>query len=276
MIGYALAMGAITGLEKFSQEQASSFMILFFLHAVSLIVITPFFLRHGLANFKTTHPGYHLLRAIAGIVTYLFFFESIDLVPLTDAVLMHFTAPLFVPLLLHFWGKIKIPKTLWLAIVIGFIGIAIELHPNRQVFTPGILFALGSGVCLAVVYLAVRELSRTEPPMRILFYYFSIASLIALPFAVATWRSIDWEIWLALIGIGLLMAVGNLFLIYALRRGPAVILSPITYFAIIFSGLIDWLFWGTVPGWIWGVGALFVVAGSAWTLVIGHHQGHLK
>ena len=276
MVGYSLAIGAITGLEKFAQVQAPPFMILFFLHFVALLVITPSFIRAGVKILKTKQPGHHLLRALAGCITYLFFFEAITLVPLTDAVLMHFTAPLFVPMLGWFWGKMRIPKTLWLSIALGFVGIAIELHPDRQVFTPGILFALGSGVALAVVYLAVRQLSRTEPPLRILFYYFMVASLISLPFAVANWVEVDGATWAALIAIGVVMAIGNLFLIYALKRGPAVILSPISFFAIVFSGIIDWIFWGALPGWIWCVGALFVAAGSMWTLIIGHHVGHLK
>jgi drug/metabolite transporter (DMT)-like permease len=95
----------------------------------------------------------------------------------------------------------------------------------------------------------------------VLFYYFALSSLLVLPLALLDWRvPTSASTWLVLLAIGVAQLLSQLFIVFGYYYASAVRLSPIVYSVIVFSAIIDWVFWGHAP-------TVAVVAGMA--LVIG-------
>ena len=142
----------------------------------------------------------------------------------------------------------------------GFIGVVLVLGPQNQHFTVGVLFALAGAVLLAVALMSVRWLGATEPMPRVLFYYFLLSTVMAIPLAVVQWQPLVPRAWIHLIGVGIAQLLSQVFIVLAYRYASSVKLGPFVYTVIVFTALIDWVIWDHPP-------TLFVCLGMA--LVIG-------
>lgn len=74
--------------------------------------------------------------------------------------------------------------------------------------------------------------------------------------------------WIFLISIGILLAIGQLLLTTAYMHGTASFLSPISYSMIIFTGLISWMFFKQMPGWLSFIGTVLIVIGGTISYII--------
>jgi drug/metabolite transporter (DMT)-like permease len=167
------------------------------------------------------------------------------------------------------WLRRAPSSRLWGGILIGLVGVALILHPGREVFSPVILLGLASGLLLGVVFLTVGILSRTEQSALILFYNFAISSIGTTPLLVAQWAVPDLTVWILLLLIGLLLAGSQFTVILSLSKAPASVVSPLYYLSVVFTGIIDWIVWGHVPDWQSVVGSILVIGGGTWTVLMG-------
>src|SRR5207244_1284592 len=108
-------------------------------------------------------------------------------VPLLDGVLQQNSAPLWVPFVAMIWVRKKLPISVWLGSMVGFVGIVLILKPGAEMLQPGVVLGILSGVSLGVALVAIKRLSYTEPTNRILFYYFLFGTIVTLPFALLQW-----------------------------------------------------------------------------------------
>ena len=75
------------------------FEIAFFRSLFALIVVLPWFVRHGLGPLRTRRIGLHGLRAILNVCAMLSFFYALSIAPLSEVTALGFTAPIFATLL---------------------------------------------------------------------------------------------------------------------------------------------------------------------------------
>ena len=80
------------------------------------------------------------------------------------------------------------------------------------------------------------------------------------------WQTPAPELWGALIAIGMLATLAQLFLTRAYRSAPAAQVGPFTYLTVVFAAGIGWMFWAEVPDGLSLLGALLVMAGGAFTI----------
>lgn len=131
-----------------------------------------------------------------------------------DAILLNNTAPLFVPIVALLITGAKTPRKVWWGVVIGFIGVALVLHPGPQLFQLTSFIGLASGVLAAIAIVQIWILSKTGTTTQMFFYYFLIGTVASGAFALFQWRMPpDWKIWLLLGGIGIF---GTLYQVCAL------------------------------------------------------------
>jgi len=147
--------------------------IIFFLNFISLICILPIALRKGVQRLKTEVLPIHFLRDVSGVLSYYLYYVAIRFLNLTDATTLNYTAPFFVPIIWWIWMREKIDLHVWWSIIVGFIGVAVILNPNRQIFQEGFVFGLFAGILSAIAFASLRVLNvKKEPMSRTLFYYF--------------------------------------------------------------------------------------------------------
>lgn len=270
MLLFSIFLGMMAGLSKFAQETASPYQVVFFQQLVGLVCITPVVLaRRGIRGLATKRFSLHLTRDVAGVLAYLTLFMTVRYVPLVNAVLFNNTGPLFVPFIVAFWFHKRIPWQTWIGILIGFAGVVLILQPGGALFQPVMILGLVSGFCMAITFVTQRILNKTEGLFLVLFYYFLVSSIVMLPLAIWQWMPLDPHTLGALIGIGILNLAAQNCMVFAFSYYTTSILAPLIYFAVIWSGIIDWIFWQTIPNWLSLTGIALVILGGVLSLVLG-------
>lgn len=265
-----LCLAVMSAFAKVADGYAPTIVIVFFQNLICLAFVAPIALRHGLQPLKTKRVPMHLLRAAAGSASWFGLFYALSLMPLSNAVLLTYSAPLWMPLIGWIVMRQKIGARLWLSMAIGFVGIVLVLHPSGTAFNIGALFAVGAAIVLALALMSVRWLSTSEPTLRILFYYFLFSSLMILPFAIGSWAAIAATGWAYMGAIGLCLLGSQVFIILAYRQTTAVKLGPLIYSVIVFTALIDWLVWSRTPTWLEAAGMALVILGGLVAVIQWH------
>jgi drug/metabolite transporter (DMT)-like permease len=258
---------AITGFVKWVAAQGvANEMIIFGQSLFCLIAILPWIL-YKRVSLKTRRPSLHLFRSVVGLANYFALYLSLSFIPLSDAMLLNTTAPLFVPLIVWIWSGIRPSLRLALGLLIGFAGVAVVLHPSPEILEFGSMIALGSGIFAALAVTCIRYLSSSEPPLRIIFYFFLISTIIGLCIAFPVWQSLTLGQWGLLICIGLATALFQVLLTLGFAAGSTPHLSALIYTNILFAGLFDWMFWDQIPPLWFFIGAAMIISGGCYVLL---------
>jgi drug/metabolite transporter (DMT)-like permease len=258
--GAALMFASMGGLIRVVSAQMPNEQVVFFRNLFGLLVLVPIlWQRGGRIELKTAHPGLHLVRSLFGLAAMYCFFYALSILPLADAVLLNFTAPLFIPFVAILWLGEGVGGRLWAAIVIGFSGVLLILKPGSGLYGGAALIGLASGAFAAVAMVSLRKLSATEPPLRVVVYYGVICTLVSCVPILLSWRAVEPRLLLMLAAAGSFATMGQ----YLLSRGygcaPAAQIAPFTYTSVVFAAVYGWLFWQELPGWMSAAGTLLVV-----------------
>src|SRR5438045_6122052 len=224
---------------KVAGQLTSTGVVVLFQNLICLLFIAPIALHGGCASLRTEKIGLHILRAASGTACWYALFVAITMMPLTNAILLSFSAPLWMPVLAWLVSRQKASTATWLGAAIGFVGVVLVLQPHHHRFNVGTLFALAAALLLAVALMSVRWLGATEPMPRILFYYFLFSTVMVLPLALAEWRPLEPRTWIYLIGVGVAQFFSQVFIVLAYRYASSVKLGPFIYTTIVFTALID-------------------------------------
>lgn len=222
-------------------------MLVFFRNAGGLMVIIPWMLMREDASFRTRHLGNHALRAAAGVTAMYCFFFTITKMPLAEAISLNFTSPLIIPVMGYFMLKEKIPARIGLILAVGFVGVLLIVKPGMAVFNPAALVGVFSAFFASFALVNVRKLTRTEPALRVVFYFALIGSLITLVPMLFYWQNPSPRQWLMLLGVGFFATGGQFLLTRGYASGPVGQVGFFHYSAVIFAGLVDWLIWSEIP-----------------------------
>jgi drug/metabolite transporter (DMT)-like permease len=248
------AMGKVAG------QLTSTGVVVLFQNLIAFMFIAPIALRGGWEPLRTEKFGLHVLRAASGTSCWYALFVAITMMPLTNAVLLSFSAPLWMPVIAWLISRQKSSRATWFGAALGFVGVVLVLQPHHHRFNVGTLLALAAALLLAVALMSVRWLGATEPMPRILLYYFLLSTVMAIPIAAIQWHSVPARAWIYLLGIGFAQLLAQVLIVLAYRYASSVKLGPFIYTTIVFTALIDWVVWHHPP-------TLFVVVGMV--LVIG-------
>jgi drug/metabolite transporter (DMT)-like permease len=266
MVASALLFASMAATVGLAARELPNAPIVFFRHFIMLAFLLPWLAREGRHALDTgDFPG-HLVRGLAGVSAVACYFYAIARLRLADAVLLNQSMPLFIPVVERFWLGERVPPRLWGVLALGFAGLLLILRPGTGVFEPAALVGLASAVLASVAQVGIRRLTRTEPVTRIVFYFGLVASVVALPPAVLSWRSPSPLTWALLLLMGVFATIGQLTLTRAYLHAPAARVGPFLYVGPVFAGLLDWLIWGRLPDVLFVAGAAIVVAAATLAL----------
>ncbi|MFY9919336.1 MAG: DMT family transporter [Mycobacterium sp.] len=249
-------------LAKVSGQYTSTGVLLLFQNLICLMFMIPVALRGGLPLLRTTRIGLHVLRAATGTACWYALFVAIKLIPLANATLLTYSAPLWMPLIAWLVSRQRVAKATWIGAGIGFAGVILVLQPQARSFNAGELFALFGALMLAIAMMSVRWLGATEPVTRILFYYFLLSTLLSIPVAVVDWQPIPAKAWVWLIALGFAQFFSQILVVVAYRYASAEKVGPFIYSVIVFTPVIDWLVWDHRPTLFMYLGMALVIGGG--------------
>lgn len=266
MVASAFFFAAMSAAVKGAAATLPNAVVVFFRNAVALACLLPWALRQGVVGLRTRHTAEHLVRGLFGLAAMYCFFHAIAHLRLADAVLLNYTLPLFVPPIERLWLGERLPRLLWWPLALGFAGILILLRPGPGVFQPMALFALAAALLAAVAQVGVRRLTAAEPAPKIVFYFALIATAVSALPLTTTWQAPSGHLWAVVAASGVAGTVGQLLMTRAYASAPAAQVGPFLYVSVVFSGLMDFLIWGTRPDLLFAVGAAVVVSAAVLTL----------
>jgi drug/metabolite transporter (DMT)-like permease len=224
------------------QAGATNETLVFFRQMIGLITLLPFLTKEErkFTPPKTSSFPLHLLRAISSLCAMYCLIFSLKYLPLVDALVLTYTRPLFLPIIVFFWFRKKWSKNTFFGILIGFLGVACILKPDRKMFDIGAFVALASALFGSISFTCIRKLTRTDSANTILLYYLLLSiplAIIPVLFNWSTPKKFDWVL-LAIIGIcGLIYQMA---LTRAYQHAKAFKVSSILYSTAIFAAFFDW------------------------------------
>jgi drug/metabolite transporter (DMT)-like permease len=227
-------------------------------------------------SLKTNHIFIHIARAISSMLSMVLLYTALRYIPLVDGNLLLMTNALFVPILGTLFLKYRVHYKHWLAITIGFIGIAFILRPGHELFYPPSLLAFLSGILSAITLLLLRKQSKFDEHYVCMFYYFFIAFLASSVYALFTWITPDFYTFLLLIGVGVFGSFYQDFLIRASAYASPKITSSLLYSTLIFSIVFDWLFFQSIPRFYTWIGIVLVIFSSIMTIYVAKPKRMIK
>jgi drug/metabolite transporter (DMT)-like permease len=226
----------------------------------SAIVLWPFALRPSLRSAK---PLIQVLRSALMVVTTGFNFVALRYLQLDQTVTIFFLTPLLVAALagplLHEWvGWHRV-----LAIIVGFLGVLVVMHPGLGGLRWAMLLVLVATFGYALYNIATRYLAAFDPPEVTQTYTPLAGAVVMAPFALAAWQwPQDALVWLLFASLGFWGGLGHWLLILAHRHAPAPVLAPFIYLGLIWMSVAGLLIFGDVP-------MLWTLSGAAIVILSG-------
>lgn len=236
--------------------------IVFFRSAFALIPLVVFLmvLGHFPRGLYTKRPLGHLARSSLGAAAMFASFASIARLPLAEATLIGYLAPIMMAVLAVVVLKEQLNARRVIGIGLGMLGVLVltlpemsapELNSTRLA---GYGFGILMGTFTAAALIQVRRLTATESPGAIAFYFVLVSMLAALLTLPAGWVAPDPSDLLPLILAGLFGGCAHIAMTLAFKYPEASLLAPFEYLTLIWAGMIDVIWFGT------GLGLAFFMA----------------
>lgn len=261
------AMGACV---KVASDLGASLPLVVLFRAIPSIVLILVWTRIARRTLRPNSWKLHFWRNLSGVTSMWLGFYAISNLPLSTAVSLNYTAPLFIAGWMLGWGGTQRDPVRILAVLAGFVGVVAVLRPSIS-HDQWLAAALGlsAGAMGAIAMMQIRQLGRVgEPEWRTVFIFsccVCASSLVAL--AISGWNNVTVYAWLALSGVGTFGLVGQLAMTRAFGLGSALLTAALQYTTIIFAAILGIVFWDDMPDILaWGGMALIIASGllSVW------------
>ena len=193
-------------------------------------------IQKGSLSFK--EPKWLISRCITGFSAMACYFYAIPLIPLTTAVVLQWTSPLFVALFSGYLIKEKVSPFLFGCIGIAFAGTVLIISPSFKAVEINALYALASGILSALAYLSIRELRSTASSESVVFWFAIFCIIISLPLSARELTTLSsYEIQI-LVGVGITAGIGQIGMTRAFHAAKAAYIGAFSYSTV----LVSWIY----------------------------------
>ena len=212
------------------------------------VLLLWFAARKELRLLRSERMGAHARRAALGLVGMFLNFGAVTLLPLAEATTLNFTAAIWAVILSALILRERVGVWRWSAVLLGFAGVVVITQPGQSTIPLfGAAVALCAAFAIALISIQIRDLSRTEHPLTIVFWFsaFSLPLLgLAMPFIMTSHTAYQWAL---LGGLGLFGLLGQFLLTAALRYGAVASVIVMDYSSIIWATLFGWWVYDRLP-----------------------------
>lgn len=272
MLGSTLFFGLMAVVIKLASETLHTFEIAFFRNFFGLAAALPLLFRHGTSLLKTDQLPRYFFRCVIGVLSMFCGFWAIGHLPLAQAVSLSYSTPLFVTIAAVWFLHEQVRARRWIAVALGFIGVLVIVRPGSADFTAGTLVALSAAVLSGLVSVLIKQLSRTEPADRIVFYTTALWVPLSLGPALFVWEWPHGIAWLWVIAAGVLGTGGHMLWTRALKLGDVSALTPISFMQLPVVALFGFLLFDEgLDRWT-VIGAAIIFGANAY---IAHREAQL-
>ena len=236
--------------------------------------------------FKTYYPFLTALRVILFFFGFSSFYISLSIMPLATANALFFCSPFIITILARFILKEEVGIQRWSAVIVGFIGVYIILHPDFNNFDYLSLLPVLCAFCYAGSMIIIRKTSDKDNVysqviqfyiaaiiISTIFYFiigdgqYNTSDHLASQFIFRKWFG-DLEFSMSyMIILGVIAAGSFLSIFTAYRIGSPAVISPFEYTILIWASLSGWFIFGEMPTTRTLVGMFLIVAGGVYIFI---------
>jgi drug/metabolite transporter (DMT)-like permease len=200
-----------------------------------------------LTCLRSKTPQMHAARALFLFIANFAFMAALRYLPLTEANVVGFGAPLLLTALTYPVLGEKVSLGRWAAVIAGFIGVIIVMQPGTAMFQWAALLPLMMAISAALYHVMTPIVARVEDPA-ISIYFLSIIGAVGMSLVVPwSWTQPDALGWTMLLVIGVLGTLGHLLIVRAFAHAPASMLAPLFYIHLIWATAYGWFIFGDIP-----------------------------
>lgn len=272
MLGSTLAFGLMAIAIRYATRYVPTQEVAFFRNAFGLLALLPMLIRPGSAPLKTQQLPRYFLRSAIGLASMLCAFWAIGHLPISQAISLSYSTPLFVTIAAVLWLGETVRMRRWAAVIIGFIGVLIIVRPGSTSFTPGTLVAVGAAVLSSLVAIQIKQLTRIDSADTVVFYTYLFWVPLSLVPALFVWVWPTGLAWVWLVATGVLGTLGQLLWTRALRLGEVSALTPISFMQLPLVSLLGWLLFNEALDRWTVIGAGIILGANAY---IAHREAVL-
>ncbi|HSK26070.1 MAG TPA: EamA family transporter [Jiangellales bacterium] len=225
-------------------------------------------------------PGLVVLGIVGAALIQWFYFVAIDRLPVGVALLLEFTAPVFVALYARVVQRAAVRRRVWLAIALSLAGLGLVAEVWRDAGLDGLGVAAGlaAALCLTTYYVVGAQTVARRDPVSLTFWMFAFAAMFWA--VVLPWSGFDWgtltgatsmlgaldtvevPVWWPLAFV----VVGGTLVPFALNLGalahlPATQVGVVGMSEPVLAGLVAWLWLGQSLSTVQLVGGAVVLVG---------------
>lgn len=252
---------------KWEVNDYSVFQILAIRSAIAILILlalAPVF--GGREVVRTRQPGAHVLRSLCSTLAFLFFFASVRVLPLADAVAVEFGGPFIVMALsVPILGE-RVDRGRWIAVALGFLGMLLIVRPTGGALRPEALLIVASSISYAFMMVLTRWMAKRsggeERTFTFLVYTMALQGVIGVLGALAGWKTMSGFDLALTSAMGVFALGGQLGVTAAFQRAPAPIVAPFEYTALVWATFYGLVIYGDFPALrVWAGVAIIVGAG---------------
>lgn len=279
MLGSAATFGLQDGFSRLLAENYNVLSIVTIRYWFFLLFVLAFSATRpgGISNVaRTSRPALQIFRGLLLVTQICTAIYGFTIVGLVGWQVVFASYPLMIAAMsVPFLGE-KVGWRRWLAIAVGFAGVAIALDPQASLFSPQILLPVLGAVQFALYGILTRIAGRTDSA-ETSFFWTGVAGAVAMSLlAPIAWNppvGSDWGWMGALCVTGV---AGHFLLIKALEQAEASLLQPFAYFGMLVSAAIGHFGFGdpVTPAMLFGAG--MIVTAGLFTLSRERRQARLS
>ena len=206
----------------------------------------------------------HFIRTIAGWLGVSILFGASSMMPISDAIAINFTNPIFAMLFAVLILKERVDLFGWFAVIITFFGAIFLIRPsfNELSYEPIALISLCGAIILGLEAIFIKILTKAESTIQILLINNSIGLLISSIPLLYIWQSPSISQIILCILLGMMMLFAQFFFLEAIKRSSVSFIVPFFYNTLIFVTIFDYLIFNTIPDKISIIGSFIIILGG--------------
>ena len=261
MVG-GLSMVLMQASVKLLSDALHPFVITLFRALLVFIIILPILLWNGLGTVKTSSIKLQVIRGGVGGVCMLCMFTGFSLVSLPEATSLLFTVPIFATILSVMFLSERVGIKRWGAIFLGFAGILVITRPDVSL-NLGHLLLLSAAILWSISIVIAKKLTEKDTIISITFWQAMGCVPLALIASLFVWETPTLIQLLYLLGIAGLGTLGHALVYASLKLGKVSFLLPLDYIRIIWSTLLGFLLFGSLPTLYLYAGTFLIISATA-------------
>ena len=260
----------LASIVKTLQPDFSVFLILFFRYVFCLPLLVAYAIYTRGPNFlKIKNIKGLVLRSSFGFLGLLTWFLAITKIDISLATALLMTMPIFITGLSVFIAKEQVGVRRLGSVILGFFGVLVLLLPiTPELNIWGAIFALLGALFAALMFVYLRILGRSDPPVSTAIWYNSVGVVLAgiLTYIFGGFTPLinleGSQAIYVFITLGVLASFQQFFLAQSHMYAEASVLAPLHYLSIPFAVCVGILFFGEIITVKFLIGTSIIIAST--------------